>query len=168
MASASKLVPFILRWEGGFVDHPLDKGGATNKGVTWNTFKGRYPNGTIEDLKSITDQQWMEIFKDGYWNPCQGNLIDSQSVANIIVDWAWASGTRTVIRKIQGMLGVREDGVVGRVTLNAINNRDPRELFYEIKQARLDFIEAIIKRNPSQSVFRNGWINRIKSIEFSS
>ena len=28
-----KLAPFILKWEGGFVNDPLDLGGATNKGV---------------------------------------------------------------------------------------------------------------------------------------
>ena len=27
-------LPFVLRWEGGFVDHPSDPGGRTNKGVT--------------------------------------------------------------------------------------------------------------------------------------
>lgn len=32
-------MPFILRWEGGFSDHPADRGGATNKGVTLSTFQ---------------------------------------------------------------------------------------------------------------------------------
>lgn len=34
MASAGFLasLPFVLRWEGGFVDHPKDPGGRTNKG----------------------------------------------------------------------------------------------------------------------------------------
>jgi len=27
-------LPFILRWEGGYVNNPADRGGATNKGVT--------------------------------------------------------------------------------------------------------------------------------------
>lgn len=34
MAIANKLVPFILQWEGGFVNDPDDLGGATNKGIT--------------------------------------------------------------------------------------------------------------------------------------
>ena len=42
-------LPFILRWEGGFVDHPADRGGATNKGVTqrvydaWRARQGQAP-----------------------------------------------------------------------------------------------------------------------------
>ena len=39
MAKSIKLIPFILQWEGGFVNDPADLGGATNKGVTIGTFK---------------------------------------------------------------------------------------------------------------------------------
>lgn len=38
MADIKVLVPFILSWEGGFVNDPDDKGGATNKGVTIATW----------------------------------------------------------------------------------------------------------------------------------
>ena len=31
-------LPFVLRWEGGFVDHPNDPGGRTNKGVTQKVY----------------------------------------------------------------------------------------------------------------------------------
>ena len=63
MADYRRLVPFILKKEGGFVDDPDDLGGATNKGVTFATFQyymGK--NKTIDDLKHITDDQWMVIF----------------------------------------------------------------------------------------------------------
>ena len=39
MAKVNLLLPFILRWEGGFVNDPMDKGGATNKGVTIATWR---------------------------------------------------------------------------------------------------------------------------------
>ena len=56
MANYKVLVPFILKFEGGFVNDPHDRGGATNKGVTLATFiqfrrnDGR-PRPTVEDLK---------------------------------------------------------------------------------------------------------------------
>ena len=31
-------LPFVLRWEGGFVHHPDDPGGATNQGVTQRVY----------------------------------------------------------------------------------------------------------------------------------
>ena len=39
MAKVELLAPTIFKWEGGFVDDPLDRGGATNKGVTLSTWK---------------------------------------------------------------------------------------------------------------------------------
>ena len=56
MADVKKLAPFILKWEGGFVNDPDDLGGATNMGVTMATYKvyckrkGR-PEPAIDDLK---------------------------------------------------------------------------------------------------------------------
>lgn len=53
MADYTKLVPFIKKWEGGFGNHPKDKGGATNKGVTLATYRMVYgKNKTVDDLKT--------------------------------------------------------------------------------------------------------------------
>ena len=164
MADARKLMPFILQWEGGFVNDPLDRGGATNKGVTIGTFQQFYPGGTVDNLKRITDDQWLNIFRAGYWEPWRADQIKNQAVANIVVDWAWASGARTAIRKVQDLLGVTVDGLVGNETITAINGQDSEELFDRIKVARYDFVDAIVKRDPSQKRFINGWKNRIKSI----
>ena len=41
MADINVLAPFILSWEGGFGNHPADRGGATNKGVTIATWKAQ-------------------------------------------------------------------------------------------------------------------------------
>ena len=54
MANVEHLAPLILKWEGRFVNDPLDHGGATNKGVTIATYRqvyGQYK--TVEDLKKI-------------------------------------------------------------------------------------------------------------------
>ena len=166
MADKNKLIPFILKWEGGFADHPLDRGGATNKGITYKTFCSFYPDSTVEDLEAMTDEQWSNIFEQGYWAPWMADDIKNQSVANICVDWAWASGTRTSIKEVQRILGVKADGIVGRQTLAALNNTNQQELFNDIRAARHRFVEAIIRRDPTQAVFRNGWRRRIDDIHF--
>lgn len=166
MADAQKLIPFILKWEGGFANHPLDKGGPTNKGITFNTFRAFYPGAMVEDLKEMTDDQWFNIFVSGYWDLWRADELKNQSIANIVVDWAWASGPFISIRQVQRILGVKEDGIVGPTTLRAINNTNQQELFNDIKAARFRFIEAIIARDPSQAVFRKGWQNRINDIRF--
>jgi lysozyme family protein len=167
MADAKKLIPFILKWEGGFANHPNDKGGATNKGITIATFRHFFGSGaTVEQLKAMTDEQWETVFRKGFWNPFKGNEIKNQSIANICVDWAWGSGATTAIKQVQRLLGVAADGVVGNITLGAINNAEPEKLFEKIKSARLAFVEAIVKRDASQQVFLKGWRNRINSIQY--
>ena len=167
MANATLLMPFILRWEGGFVNDPDDSGGATNKGVTIGTFRQFYgKDKTIEDLKNITDEQWLTIFKNGYWNPWKADNINNQSIANICVDWAWASGTKTSIKQVQKILNVSIDGIVGPKTLAAINESNQKELFDKIYNARIEFINNIVKRKPSQKKFLKGWTNRINDFKF--
>lgn len=169
MANAKLLQPFILRWEGGFVNDPLDRGGATNKGITIGTFRRFYgKEATVEQLKQITDDQWLRIFKEGYWDPWKADQIKNQSIANIVVDWAWASGPVTAIKQVQRILGVVDDGVVGPKTLAAINAADPQTLFAEIHAARLKFVENIVQKNPTQVRFLKGWKNRINAIEFEA
>lgn len=170
MANHKRLIPFILRWEGGYVDDPADRGGATNKGVTIGTYTTyRKSKGikqtTKSDLRNITDAEWSEIFKTMYWNRWQADHIRSQSVANICVDWVWGSGVHG-IKRVQRLLGVRDDGVVGPVTLAALNARDPERLFAEIREARICFIKSIIARDPSQKRFERGWMNRLFSLKY--
>lgn len=97
MANVEKLVPFILKWEGGFVNDPDDLGGATNRGVTLATYaqyckKKGYPVPTDERLKNLSEREWAEILKTMYWDRWKADKIVNQSVANILVDWVWASG----------------------------------------------------------------------------
>ncbi len=172
MADVNKLKPFILKWEGGFVNDPDDLGGATNKGITIGTYrgycrkKGRHEP-TIEDLKHISDSEWTDILKTLYWDRWKADKIHSQSTANILVDWVWASGTHG-IKKPQALLGVTADGIVGDKTLAALNNHSlsPRELFEKIKRARFEFIDSICLSRPANEKFRRGWCNRINDFKF--
>ena len=170
MADSKKLIPFILKWEGGFVNDPDDLGGATNKGITIGTF-GEYrkrkglPPPTVQDIKSLSDKDWYEIFKTLYWDRWKADEIKSQSVADILVDWVWASGVRGIMRP-QRILGVSPDGIVGSKTIAAINAADPKKLFDAIKADRAKFIDEICKARPKNEKYRRGWMNRINAIKY--
>lgn len=168
----NKLAPWILKWEGGFVNDPDDLGGATNKGVTLSTYmqycrKKGYPVPTVERLKNLSDREWTEILKTMYWDRWKADQIVDQSVANILVDWVWASGTHG-IKRPQRILGVTVDGIVGNLTLAAVNARDAKELFFAIKSDRIKFIDEICKARPANEKFRRGWLNRINGLNFES
>lgn len=170
MANSSKLIPFILQWEGGFVNDPDDLGGATNKGITIDTFteykkrKGQKAP-TVTDLKNISDAEWRDVFKSLYWDRWKADEIKNQSVANILVDWVWASGSHG-IKRPQRLLGVKADGIVGKQTIAALNAMDAATLFKMIKDDRAKFIDEICKARPKNEKYRKGWMNRINAIRY--
>lgn len=174
MANINILAPFILSFEGGYVNDPADPGGATNRGVTIATWKavGYDKDGDgdidVDDLKKITAEDAVNrVMKPHYWDRWRADEIKSQSVANIVVDWVWASG-KYGITEVQKILGVTVDGVVGPKTLAALNGQEPRALFDRIKRARIRFIDDIIAKRPSSAKFRNGWLRRLDYIRFGS
>ena len=168
MADYRKLKPFILRWEGGYINDQADLGKQTNKGVTLSTYRSVFgKNKTVSDLKKITDEQWEFIFKKFYWDKWKADDIKDQNVANILVDWLWCSGSYG-IKIPQRVLGVSVDGIVGSKTIAAINARDGRELFDTIKKERKDFIDRICQTRPQNRKFKNGWMNRINSLAYET
>ena len=166
MAEFKEYAPKLLEIEGGFVDHPEDRGGVTNLGITLTTYR-QYcgQEKTIKDLRNMSYGTWCNIMKDLYWDKCLADKIDNQAVAEITVDWCVNSGLQG-LRKVQEIAGVKPDGIAGPKTLAAINGANQQELFDRIMSARTLFYENIVKKNPSQRVFLNGWKNRLKKFKF--
>lgn len=171
MAKIEILAPFIFSWEGGFSDHPADSGGATNMGITLKTYeayckKRGYATPTVEQLKNLHKETAQEILRTTYWNTCRADEIESQAVANLLVDWVWHSGI-TGVKKIQQLLGVSVDGIVGEITLAAINRADSPKLFDALWNSRHDFFIDIVERSISQELFLKGWLRRLNGIEYT-
>lgn len=173
MAEINQLIPIILKWEGGYVNDPADRGGPTNKGVTIATWQkqGYDKNGDgkidEDDLKLISTEEVVErILRPHYWNRWQADRIDSQALANILVDWVWSSG-RYGITIPQGVLGVKTDGIVGEKTIRALNHYpDPEGLFEKIKQVRRAYLNMICLDRPQNKRFLKGWLNRLNDFKW--
>lgn len=168
MANFDLFINRLLRLEGGYVNHPNDKGGCTNMGITLPVYRGYYGAGLdCDDLKHMTEEQASTIYKRNYWDVCGGDKICNSQIANLLVDYAVNSGCRTAIKAIQRLLNVDVDGVVGPMTIGAINAySDPRELFDGLMQERKKHYDKIVKNNPDQKIFLKGWINRLKEWEW--
>ena len=120
----------------------------------------------VDDLHLLDKEDVIErVLRPHYWNLWRADEILNQSVANILVDWVWASGTHG-IKRPQRILGVTADGIAGPKTLAAVNSMDPMELHFRIKNDRIKFIDEICRRDPSQERFRKGWMNRINALVY--
>ena len=171
MANIQPLLTKILKWEGGLSNHALDHGGLTNKGITLRTWQrigyDKDDDHDIDDhdlmLISKNDVAW--LLKTHYWNRWRADEIVSQPIAELLVDWLWCSG-KPAITIPQRTLKVKPDGIVGPVTLAALNAASPEKLHSRIKNERIGYIHRILERNPTQQCFRNGWLNRINSFNY--
>lgn len=174
MANIDKLIPHIIKWEGGakFTNDPLDRGGATKYGVTIGTLQGiKYDTNhdgkvNVDDVKALQLDDFKYILKSQYWDRWKADDITNQSVANLLVDWLWGSGKHGIIIP-QRLLGVPADGIVGEVTINALNGANQKDIYNKVWQARKEFYEKIVKNNPSQSKWLKGWMNRLNDLKFS-
>jgi lysozyme family protein len=174
MANFERFAGKLIALEGGYVNHPKDRGGATKYGVILSIWKehghDKDNDGDIDadDIKLLTYQDAKRIAKTLFWDYFRADEIKNQSLAEFIVDWGYNSGRKLAARKLQRILNVADDGIVGIQTLNAINQADSKTLFYELLAERIDFIEDIIKRRPDQIVFYKGWLNRINKFYYNS
>lgn len=190
MADIRKLAPIFLKWEAGahpqltleqqweiarkkgFSNDPCDAGGATMCGVTISTYS-RYkqiknkPKPSVNDLKKITLDEWLDILKMFYWDKMKADRIENQSIANLCVDMCWGSGSVTAIRKIQKCLGVAVDGVVGQRTLAALNGFNKAEIHSKLWEMRKIWFINIANARPANKRFLKGWLNRLNDLNFS-
>lgn len=166
-----KALEFVLRREGGFVDNPLDRGGPTNKGITLKTFtRWRVEvcyreKPTVEDLKNIDSQEIKEIYFYFYWKAYNLDVFEFP-LSLVLFDQIVNRG-RGAIMSLQralidmGLTLTSVDGIMGPNTIRYYKTIVDGEKFLKvfINQCQLSYVR-IVKTDPSQLVFLEGWIKR--------
>jgi lysozyme family protein len=152
---------FTLQWEGGYVNHPDDPGGATNMGViqdTYNTYRieKRLPTQPVE---FITNEEVHDIYFSMYWKPSQANImVLPLAVAHF--DTAVNFGVGGAIEFLQEALGIGADGIFGPGTQAALSANNNAQTAAKIVQGRINYRNQRVDSYPSQEVFLQGWLNR--------
>lgn len=173
MAKFELFADKLISLEGGYVNNPKDKGGPTKYGVILSTWRqyGHDKDGDgdidADDIKRLEKSDAYFIAKTVFWDYFKADYIINQTVADFIVDWGYNSGTRTAAKQVQRRLGVVVDGAFGPKTIEVINSAPSKHLLDELKEARRQFIEDIVARNPTQKEFYKGWMNRINSFKIT-
>lgn len=142
----------VLEAEGGYVNHPNDPGGETN----WGISKRSYPN---VDIKRLTREQAIEIYRRDFWNRVQGNELPP-ALAFQALDAAINSGIGNAVRFLQRAVGVADDGIIGPITLARVRSYDEWDVTALYIAERLEFMTKL----NTWATFGKGWSRRIAKL----
>lgn len=158
-------IPRILKHEGGFVDHPKDPGGSTNRGVTIGTLKrlGIDVDGDgdsdIADLRNLRESDAVRVFKLFYADKVQADLLPI-GLDYAMTDFAVNSGPSRAAKHLQRILGVEQDGDIGPKTLATVAACDTVALIHSLSDSRLRFLRAL----DTWPTFGKGWQRRVDEV----
>jgi lysozyme family protein len=155
-ATVDSIITDIIKREGPDTNNPTDKGGRTAYGISEKANPQAWASGrpTEEQARAIYLKKYVE-------GPGFDKVVDPQLRAQL-VDYGVNSGPQLVIQKLQVILGVHVDGVLGPETLATLNKATG--VNNQLVAARVQMIAKIVSRDPCQLKFINGWINR--ALEF--
>jgi lysozyme family protein len=170
LANFDRAVEKILRREGGYVDHPNDRGGATNFGITIGTlaaWRGRAV--TKEEVRALTVDEAKQIYKKNYWDPM---MLDGlhEYLAESLFDQAVNFGPGAAARRVRVVLNNKFGQ---KLMLESRMTQDAklsllavpwRKFLKEFICETQDSYVRIVVSNPSQLVFLAGWINRSQEL----
>lgn len=166
---ATEIIQNIIRREGGFVNHPADKGGATKYGITaatlgnWRDLKR---SATANEVKNLTQQEAEQIYYKNYIQKPGFENITFFPLLNLLVDYGVHSGTARATKALQTCLGVTADGIFGVKSNAALQNvlsdiNKTKALYYQVLVNRTKFLMNFVAKNSSQLCFLNGFTNRL-------
>lgn len=155
------VLPWLLKHEGGFSDHPADPGGATMQGVTQKVYDAwRKDNGLAQRfVKEIGADEVAAIYKARYWNVISGDALPS-GVDYAVFDAAVNSGVTQAAKWLQRAVGAKDDGAIGPKTLATVNAADHAAVIKAVCDQRLAFCQSL----KTWPVFGANWGKRIAKV----
>ena len=155
MADFDLAVTKTIRREGGdqITDDPADPGGLTRYGIS----KRAHPE---VDPRNLSLESAKAIYQRDYWAPCDGDLLTSQLVAELLFDAAVNMGPAQAVRLAQIAAGLPVDGIMGGGTLDALNQADEKEFAAAFVLAKITRYLALVKKNRKLEKYFYGWVRR--------
>lgn len=159
-------LPRILKHEGGYVDDRFDPGGATNLGVTLATARAYKldldGDGDVDkaDVKALTPATVASVYHRGYWLASSADIAPS-GLDYAVFDCAVNQGVGRAVRWLQQVAKVTPDGMIGPVSVKAIQTVDTGRAIKEFCRLR----EAHYRSLPTFGRFGKGWLNRLNEVQ---
>jgi lysozyme family protein len=161
-------IKLTLSHEGG---KEFDKaGGETNFGISLLFLKTLHPKATADDIKNLTIQDAIEIYRKYFWEPNNYVWINSQRIASKVFDLCVNLGQHAANSLLQSAVNtldpestINPDGVMGGATLRAINECKEPLLYDEYIKHVTKYYNDLVAINPDLNKFLKGWLNRLNS-----
>lgn len=157
----NEVLPLVLAHEGGYVNHPQDPGGATNKGVTQRVYDDYRRNRGLEtrSVRSITHAEVRDIYRRQYWDMVVADELPA-GLDYATFDYAVNSGANRAVKDLQRTVGARVDGQVGEETIRKCReaaNANEVDLIARYCDRRMSFL----RRLRHWGTFGRGWTRRV-------
>lgn len=152
----------ILRREGAaYTDHPADRGGPTKWGITLATLAAyRKIQVTPFDVAALTEEDARAIYAELFIRRPHFDQINDERLRALVIDCGVNHGVARAAKWLQTVAGVMDDGVLGPVSLAAVNSLPGTILYRRILGIRIKFYGRIITDDHAQAQFAAGWMAR--------
>lgn len=169
-AAVLGIIASTVQLEGGWVNHPSDPGGETNKGITK---KVAVAHGYTGQMRTIPDDVVQSIYYQDYlvapgYEPLVPlDAATTEELFDTTVNMGPARPGRFFqesLNEICPALKLKVDGKVGPATIAGFA-RCQRTLLCQAILPRLDAkqlaeYDRLVRVNPSLKVFHRGWVNK--------
>lgn len=151
----------LIGHEGKFTNDRQDRGNWTTgvigkgelKGTKYGISAMTYPD---LDIKNLTLVQAKQIYKRDWWDKINADQINPALVFQVW-DFAINAGMGTAKRKLQLAVGVLDDGIIGNLTIQAINKAELNDILLKFNAERLKYYTSL----STWPRYGKGWTLRV-------
>lgn len=121
-----------------------------------------------KDVWSLTLGDVRAFYITEYWIPMRLRQVDYQPLADALFSFGVNQGRKVAVRRLQLILGLKTDGIMGVETAAAIKAHPPVGLLETFLLHTVDFYDTLIARRPALARFETGWKNRVYAYQVAA
>lgn len=171
----------VLRHEGGFVDDPVDPGGATNFGISLRFLKeageldldgdGRADGDLdldgdidVDDIRAMSRDDAAFFYRSHWWDRNDYGafpLTIGWKVFDLAVNMGSPQAHKVLQRACRACgRAITDDGILGPVSRRTVAEISAPELLVAIRAEAAGFYRSLIAAKPRLAKYESGWLNR--------
>jgi hypothetical protein len=159
----------IPKWEGKVItNYPEDKGGLTNSGLTYTTWKHIHKKIGLNSFEKLDDTDIQKAI-NYYYYTFNCNKVNDLQLSALFTETYWGGNilVREYINHINYTRGLNlklnskiSGYSLSEEVLKFLNNENPAMLYNELLSVKYNYLYRKVEADSSQRRFLKGWLNR--------